>query len=224
MKFLTLLFVLISTLSFSQISVDSIPGEEIINHSAYTLSYNEDCEQANWVFHLLTIDRLENPVIERKGYYRSDDAVSTGSSDYSDYTHSGYDRGHMAPAADMQFDSTAMYESFYMSNMCPQHPSVNRGIWKKLENLCRDYTMEYDSIHVYSGPILYGTMQSIGENNVCVPNYFYKVIYCRINNRYDLIVCYLIPNERPPRGYDLDDYIVSLSKIEEMTGLDFIVE
>ena len=60
-----------------------------------------------------------------------------------DYTKSGYDRGHMAPAADMKWNKQAMEESFYMSNICPQNPNLNRGDWNDLEEKSRQMAKKY---------------------------------------------------------------------------------
>ena len=108
-----------------------IIGEQIVNHLGYSLSYNEKNEQASWVAYELTADQVRGTV-KRKDSFRSDPLIKTGSASLSDYKGSGYDRGHLAPAADMKWSTTAMSESFFMSNMSPQLPGFNRGIWKKL--------------------------------------------------------------------------------------------
>ena len=110
---------------------------QIVHHANYTLQYNEEHEQASWVAYRLTSHHLQNPSTKRKDNFRSDPKVKTGSATLSDYKGSGYDRGHLAPAADFKWSSTAMSESFYMSNMSPQVPGFNRGIWKKLESKIR---------------------------------------------------------------------------------------
>ena len=103
-------------------------NEQIINHFAYTLSYNELFEQANWVAYELTdIETISH--FERTNKFIVDDLVKTGSASNDDYKKSGYDRGHLAPAGDMGWSEQAMKESFYYSNMSPQNPSFNRGIW-----------------------------------------------------------------------------------------------
>ena len=135
MKTYSLILLIISSIwvhsqsitEIQDLSPKPISGEQIINHFGYSLSYNEDHEQANWVFFELT-DYEVSGIEKRKNQFRSDPKVKTKSASLSDYRGSGYDRGHLAPAADMKWSVTTMSESFYMSNMSPQRPSFNRGL------------------------------------------------------------------------------------------------
>ncbi|MGK0234811.1 MAG: DNA/RNA endonuclease G (NUC1), partial [Psychroserpens sp.] len=110
-------------------------SSQIIKHKYYSISYSEEDEQAEWVAYKIISNRLQN--IDRTNDFREDPNVSTGSSDLTDYIGSGYDRGHLAPAKTMSLNETSMSESFYMSNMSPQIPEFNRGIWKRLEGKVR---------------------------------------------------------------------------------------
>lgn len=120
---------------------------QIIEHTYYTLSYAENHEQAYWVFYELTHEEVKGGV-KRSDNFREDPKVSSGSASLEDYKGSGYDRGHIAPAADMAFNKTAISESFYLSNMSPQHPSFNRGYWKKLESEVRNWAYSRGRIFV----------------------------------------------------------------------------
>jgi hypothetical protein len=115
-----------------------LPEEQIISHTAYLLSYNEEHEQANWVAYMLTSSKLGSG-LERSNRFLEDPLVASGTATNADYAKSGYDRGHLAPAADMSWSMQVMQESFYYSNMSPQLPGFNRGIWKKLEEKVRDW-------------------------------------------------------------------------------------
>ena len=120
-------------------------GEVVIRHVGYTLSYNEIHEQANWVAYELTAEEVAGEV-ERKDAFRADPEVESGSAALADYRGSGYDRGHLAPVADMKWSAEAMAESFYMSNMSPQKPEFNRGIWKKLEMKVRGWATREEAV------------------------------------------------------------------------------
>ena len=171
-KILTILIAISCQFAYSQeILLPEInPNDIIVKHYAYTLNYNEEHEQAEWVAYILTKDRVYGTV-KRTNNFRPDPKVKTGSATLADYKGSGYDRGHLAPAADMKWSATAMSESFYMSNMSPQRPGFNRGIWKRLEQLVRTWAVEYEEIHVVTGPVLKGSFKSIGPNQVSVPEY-----------------------------------------------------
>ena len=119
----------------------------IITHSGYSLLFNENHLQANWIAYDLSKEET-NKRFERTDKFRSDPKVKTGTASDADYEGSGYDRGHLAPASDMGWSPAAMAESFYYSNMSPQTPRFNRGIWKKLEESLRTWAIENDTIYI----------------------------------------------------------------------------
>ncbi|MBC7655437.1 MAG: DNA/RNA non-specific endonuclease, partial [Oligoflexus sp.] len=142
--------------------------DKIITHTGYSLLYNETHEQANWIAYELTKAET-NKLFKRTNKFIPDTKVKTGTASDKDYEGSGYDRGHLAPASDMGWSSIAMAESFYYSNMSPQTPSFNRGIWKNLEGLVRTWAVENNSIYIATGPVLTNELQTIGANKVSVP-------------------------------------------------------
>ncbi len=193
------------------------PKDIIISHTGYWLSYNETHEQSNWVAYDLT-NQETIKLFERTDKFIKDPKVKTGTANDKDYSGSGYDRGHLAPASDMGWSSLTMAESFYYSNMSPQTPSFNRGIWKKLEELVRTWTVEYDTIYIVTGPVLTSGLQTIGANKVSVPNYFYKVIldYSEPSIKG---IGFIIPNIGSSEP--LQNFAVSIDSVEKFTGIDF---
>jgi endonuclease G len=188
---------------------------EIVKHKYYELSYNEKHEQANWVYYKLTPEMVNNKVAERRNNFRSDHLVKTESAQLSDYSGSGYDRGHLCPAGDMGFNKEAMSESFLMSNMSPQKPVFNRGGWEKLESEFRNIAKS-NTIYIVTGAILKDGLSTIGKNEVSVPEYYYKILYCAKLNK---MIAYLIPNEKIDMGVNV--YRVTVDSIESITGIDF---
>ena len=113
---------------------------------------------------------------ERTDKFLPDPDVRGAKAYSNDYTKSGYDRGHMAPAADMKWSKQAMAESFYMSNICPQNPNLNRGDWNDLEEKSRQWAKKYGAVYIACGPVYdHGKPKRIGNNKVAVPDAFYKV-------------------------------------------------
>lgn len=199
------------------IGIPKVTGELIINQN-YILQYNEDYEQADWVYYELTKNEVLGN-IKRKDSFRADPRVKDGSSTLDDYKGSGYDRGHLAPAADMKMSSNAMEESFYLSNMSPQDPAFNRGIWSKLEKQIRDWALQYNSIYVVTGPYIESSNpKRIGSNRVAVPNYFYKVVLI-YNDKEARSIGFLLPNKKGE--FTLQEYAVTVNDIEDLTHLDF---
>ncbi len=190
---------------------------QIVTHLAYSLSYSNKHEQAEWVFYLLTREMLSGSA-KRTNDFKEDKDVELGSALSSDYAKSGYDRGHLCPSADIKFDAEAQSETFYMSNMSPQQPYFNRGMWKKLEEFVRNATWTHDSIYVVAGPVLRDNLPTIGQKNrVSVPEYFYKIIYSRADGGH--MTAYLMPNAKIDG--QLSDYVVSVDSVEALTGIDF---
>ena len=185
---------------------------ELIKHSHYQFDYNESHEQPNWVYYVLTSKGTDGSA-ERKNNFRNDSKVSTSSASTNDYKGSGYDRGHLCPAADMRNSQTAMNESFYMSNMSPQHPSFNRGIWKACEELVRNSLV--DTLYIVTGPIFKDNKGTIGPNEVTIPGYYYKVMY---DKRKSKMVAYVIPNEKTAKP--LSSFITTVDSIESLIGVD----
>lgn len=107
-----------------------------MTRTAFTISYNNFYKTPNWVAWELTRQETSGNE-ERKNKFLPDPDLPEPRVEHSDYTHSGYDRGHMAPAADMKWSEKAMQESFYMSNICPQNQKLNRDDWGDLEEECR---------------------------------------------------------------------------------------
>lgn len=219
MKFLSALLLLIISVSGIARSADFIPkpATDIVRHSYYTLSYNEKFEQANWVYYALTDSMVIKGGQERSNRFKVDKLVPTGSAKSADYTKSGFDRGHLCPAADMDFNPVAMEESFLMSNISPQVPEFNRGIWKDLETDVRKWAEKEHKIHVVVGPVFADNMGVIGVDKVLVPGYFFKIVYDETDQ--PKIIAFVLPNSGTDRP--LTDFVVTVDAVEKATGFDF---
>jgi endonuclease G len=200
-------------------SVDYIPvpSPDLVRHTYYMLSYNEKYEQANWVYYNLTDSMVINSEVERNNTFRIDNMIANGSAKPTDYTKSGYDRGHLCPAGDMGFSPVAMSESFLMSNISPQIPDFNRGIWKELEGTVRQWAKTEKSIAIVTGPVFNDNKGQIGQDNVLVPGYFFKIIYDKTGD--PKMIAFLLPNAKSDRP--LTDFAVTTDEIERLTGFDF---
>lgn len=192
----------------------------IVSHSYYTLCYSNEYEQASWVAYKISLER-EYGIAKRKDDFRADPEVPGGSANPADYKKSGYDKGHLCPAADMSFSVKAMSESFFMSNMSPQKPQFNRGIWKELEEKVRMWGLKNKLIYVTTGPVILKNCKYIGvKNKIAVPAYYFKVILDYSPPEYKGIG-FIMKNEGSSRN--LFDFAVSIDSVEKFTGLDFFV-
>ena len=219
MKKLILLF--IPFICFAQLKF--LPKKSIddciVEHTYYSLSYVEKHEQAEWVHYRLDPKRVlmnKTSEIDRETYYKFDEKA--GSALHSDYTHSGYERGHLVPAQDMKMDSISVREAAYMSNISPQKKDFNGREWRKLENHVRSLAKK-NEIYVTTAAVLSCDLESIGQKNkVSVPKLFYKIIYDDKNKK---MTAYLMPNKKVE---PFKNYRVTVDLIEILTGIDFYYE
>ena len=216
-----LLILIPASLFAGGLELPSAEPEDIINHNWFSLEYNESTEQAFWAAYELTREELlgRSP---RKDNFRSDPAISTGSAETDDYRGSGYDRGHLVPAADLKMTPESMNSSFLLSNICPQTPELNRGAWLELENYVRTWAWEYSSVYVAAGPV-FSTIDNtvIGNNEVGVPDAFFKVVLV-YNGEKKQAAGFIIPNDGIYRK--AADYLVSVDAVESLSGLDFFYQ
>jgi endonuclease G len=220
-KIFLILSLYISLFSFSQDNkyLPLTAKGVIVTHNYHILSYVEEYEGSEWVAYELTYPETKNNVDRREGEFFDDDSVKSGSALHKDYTNTGYDRGHLAPAGDMNFDLQAMLESFNMSNVLPQTPELNRKTWKYMEDDIRYYVMNHKTpLYIITGGIFSTNPKFIGvKNKVAVPEYFYKIIYDDTNKKMMTIV---IPNDENP-DKDFFYYVTSVTWVEFYTGIKF---
>ena len=201
-------------------SFDFLPTSttnQIVIHDYYTLSYNEKYEQAEWVAYELKKSYVRSSNFERP-YFIEDPKVKTGSADWRNYKKSGYDKGHLCPAGDMEFAINAYNDTFFTSNISPQVHDFNGGVWNRLEQKVRYWATKYDGIYVITGGVLQPSLKTIGKEEVLVPNYFYKILLDNSNGEYK-IIAFLVPNEKSDKP--LYSFVVSVDSLEKMTGIDF---
>ncbi|WP_396184823.1 DNA/RNA non-specific endonuclease [Flavobacterium sp.] len=201
-------------------SFDFLPTSttnQIVKHDYYSLSYNEKYEQAEWVAYELKKSYVRSSNFDRP-YFIEDPKVKTRSADWRNYKKSGYDKGHLCPAGDMEFEINAYNDTFFTSNISPQIHDFNGGIWKRLEQKVRYWATKYDGVYVITAGVLQPNLKTIGQEKVLVPNYFYKILLDNSDGEYKMIA-FLVPNEKSDKP--LYSFVVSVDSIEKITGIDF---
>ncbi len=194
--------------------------EQVIRHEGYTVSYNSDYRIANWVSYELTRQEAQNTKASRSNKFVPDPAVTGATALNEDYSRTGYDKGHLAPAGDMKWSLKAMQESFYFSNICPQKPGLNRGVWRELEEQCRLWASDYGPLQVATGPVIEKDLRRLGKNRVGIPKTFYKVLCMKIDGRYEAIG-FLFENKDYKNSETFQQHVVSVDEVEKTTGIDF---
>ena len=192
-------------------------SETILYRKAYVVSYNQDTKNPNWVAWHLTSDHVDGPC-PRINRFHEDEDVDMPRATLEDYRGSGWSRGHMCPAGDNKWDEEAMYQSFSLTNVCPQNASLNSGLWNSIEKNCRQWAQEYGDIYIVCGPMYINKKHElIGPNNVVVPEAFFKVVLCL--SGVPKAFGFVVRNTDGNRKRDL--FYNSIDEVERITGLDF---
>lgn len=196
----------------------------VLEREGYTVAYDTRNKIPFWTHEHITQESLTKTAHRSGHSFREDpDLYPSHKSTLADYEKSGFDRGHIVPAGDERFSKTALAETFYLSNICPQHPKFNRGLWNKLESHLRTLVKTHGPLEVVSGPLFlsheekgkrFVTYQVIGVSEVAVPTHFFKVVLAKGESW-----AYVIPNE-PVKG-DLDSFRIPIEKLEKISGIAF---
>ncbi|WP_445384101.1 DNA/RNA non-specific endonuclease [Robiginitalea sp. IMCC44478] len=206
-----------ATAFFPEMYLPEFEGGQIVHHDFYSLAYSEPHEQAAWVAYTLQPEHLSR-ARRKRPYYVEDPEVPTRSAAWWNYRGSDFNRGHLCPAGDRRFSERAYNQTFYTSNISPQHPDFNSGVWNRLEMQVRRWCKKYGKLYVITGGVLSGDLYSIGEEAVSVPEYFYKLVFRGEGTEISLIA-FLIPNQ--PSEKPIEAFMVSVDELESRSGIDF---
>lgn len=186
------------------------------DYTGFKVSFNRHNRTPNWVaWELLGVET--EGVASRHNKFWQDVNVE-GCPTTGDYRNSGYDRGHMCPAAEQKWSEEAMNDCFVMANMCPQDHALNSGAWNTLENRERNWARRDSAIVIVAGPIYEnGDTKTIG-NGVLVPSAFFKVLLAPYVEQ-PRAIGFVFPNMSAPGN--MQNYVMTVDDIEKLTGYDF---
>ncbi|MCF6348260.1 MAG: DNA/RNA non-specific endonuclease [Flavobacteriaceae bacterium] len=206
--------------SISKSSFNYLPTSttgQVISHNYYTLSYNEEAEQAEWVAYELKKEHISR-THRKRPYFIRDKKVKTKSADYRNYKKSGYSKGHLCPAGDRKFSEDAFNETFLTSNISPQKLDFNAGVWNRLEQKTRYWANKERQLYIITGGVLNDKLSTIGREKVAVPKQFYKILldYSKPEIK---AIAFLIPHKESKQP--LYKFVVSIDKIESLTSINF---
>lgn len=200
----------------------------VLTKQFYVILFDTTTLVPEWVAYHLTKENLQGKA-NRKDNFRPDPDLPEGKrSELEDYKKSGFDRGHMAPAADFKRSDEAMSETFFLSNMAPQQPKLNRGIWSKLEDQVRSLAETHGSIWIFTGPLYLDSLdhriapkEHIGPHNVAVPTHFFKAILCEHPDGQHEMYAFVMKNQLEKLPGTSKDYVATVRRVEELSGLNF---
>ena len=195
----------------------------------FVMSYNNKTHTANWVSWQLNKSWIG--AADRQDNFRPDDSLPDAWYKVrpNDYTGSGYDRGHIAPSADRNRNKEDNSSTFLMTNMMPQVPELNRGVWGDLEEYCRELVQQGKELYIVAGPI--GSQGAIGKKEkIAVPAKTWKVILVLDRQGLGLqgitsntrALAVMMPNDSSVKGKGWKSFRVSVKQVERETGLNFL--
>jgi endonuclease G len=200
----------------------------ILNKKFFLINHNNQWKIPYWVaYELDTLDLMGTT--ERQGQFKPDPQLPIGSrAELSDYEKSGYDRGHMAPAADFKRSKEAMTSTFLLSNMSPQTPELNRKIWEKLEDEVREKVETDGKAWIIAGNIFMSadshfvmSSEFIGPDKVAVPTHCFKAILACKQESIFTMYAFMLPNQKGLIPGHPINYILTIDRLEQITGYDF---
>lgn len=200
----------------------------VLTRQFYVILFDTTTLVPEWVTYHLTKEDLQGNA-NRADNFRPDPDLPEGKrSEPEDYKNSGFDRGHMAPAADFERSIDAMSETFFLSNMAPQRPKLNQITWSHLENEVRTLTKKHGSIWIFTGPLYLDSVNHksepkdhVGPHNVAVPTHFFKVILCEHSDGQRELFAFIMRNQLKKLSGTSMDYIVTVRQVEGLSGLNF---
>jgi endonuclease G len=185
---------------------------------AYLVAYDAPAKIPQYVAYTLTPANALG-CVARTNAFVADQSVPGGATP-ADYAATGYDKGHAVPDGDLSWDQQVEYESFLMTNMYPQHGSLNRGIWKLLETSVRGWAVQTNQNYtIYVGAFYNDADPKIGKG-VVVPHGFYKIV---VNNKTQEFAGWAFPHTKPyvNLGNDLTKFRVPVAQIQQQAGVKY---
>ncbi|HEX8693018.1 MAG TPA: DNA/RNA non-specific endonuclease [Longimicrobium sp.] len=223
--------------------LDSAAGfgfTRVVARQGYALEHSSQDKIALWVCEGIASEQLVGEVTRDEGSanFPPDTALPPGlRAERADYEKTGFDRGHMAPAGDQNSDPRLKAETFFLSNMAPQAPDLNRKVWRVLEDTVRQWLVRRGSGFVVTGGFFYDPLeddpatadgvvdyQVIGRRRVAVPTHFYKIVAAPDGRGGWDVIAFVLANRGYPKPWLFQDFVVPVDWIEARTGIDFFPE
>ena len=196
-----------------------VPSEsdQMIDRSGFALGYSSRRRQALWVSYILTAEHLNAKQVRRSNKFRPDPDLKFDPVRPQQYNRTGFDRGHLAPASDMTYSRETMEQSFYMTNISPQLPACNRGVWKRIETQIRAWARQESQLYVITGPIFTGEDRFMKNTDIRIPDAFYKVALDMTPPM--KMIAFIVPNRASKKP--IRSFVVSVDEVEAITGMNF---
>lgn len=206
------------TAGLTAVSVPAGVDNRMISYEGFEVGFNPSMHQPNYVAWELTPEKTDGPYSRKNAQFAADARVE-GSATPDDYRRSGFDRGHIAPAADMKWSAQAMADCHLMTNITPQVNALNGGAWASVEKMGRRWANRFGRIIIVAGPVLSDRLtRTIGATGVAVPERFFKVVLAP-DATPPMTIAFIMPNAYVEGG--AQQAVATVDQVEAITGFDF---
>lgn len=187
----------------------------VLDRDGYSLGYSFERRCALWVSYIVSKGSIGIDVERSDEFYADPDIPEEYRVQPDNFRNSGYDKGHLAPSAAIDFSRKSNHQTFAMSNIALQHPRLNRQAWGSLESTIRGWTYTKGKLAVVTGPLYDENPEKV--NDIPVPKSFYKLVY---SFKHERAIGFILPNDNI-KASQLWDYVVSVESVEKETGYTF---
>ncbi len=187
----------------------------VLDRDGYSLGYSYKYKCALWVSYIISKHSIGIDVDRGECFYPDLDIPEKYRITPEEFRNTGYDKGHLAPSASIDFSRNSNDQTFAMSNIALQHPKLNRQAWGSLEAIIRGWTHTKGKLAIITGPI-YG-QRSKRVNDIPVPRGFYKIVY---SFKHQKCIGFIFPND-DVKANQVWDYVRSVKEVEKETGYQF---
>ncbi len=217
------------------VDTNACSNSQIIHYNGFTVSYNHSTLIPDWVAYELTADELQVSYSSKSSNFSRDPNLKGLQASREDYAHSGWDKGHMAPKADLRWSEQSYWQSHYFTNVCPQDHNLNGGEWNRLEQAVRRWAKNYGRVWIVCGPLFNPSRShnTIGRARVHIPDAFFKALLIPVGNSYASIA-YIMPNgtrstytmpptaasSQPRPNVLMPKYALSVDELEKLLNFD----
>lgn len=191
---------------------------QIKDYTGFRVAFDAANHTPRWVSWELLGSETDGDISRSSKFWQ--DSEINGCPNTTDYTGSGFDRGHMCPAADQKWSSDAMHDCFSLANIAPQDHKLNTGAWKTLETKERSWAQRDSALIIVAGPIYSSSNpKQIGKIGIKVPDAYFKIIAAPYLES-PRGIAFVYPNMTAPGN--MENYVMTIREVEKLTGLDFL--
>lgn len=193
---------------------------KIVEYETFALQYDDRNKQPKWVAYKITKEQIKSIVKNNKLNLALDPELKWETANINDYKNAEFLPIPLASIEDIGYSMQSSMQAQFMSNISPQYPQFNQGIWRSFESRVRNWTSKYDRLYIVTGPLFDDKVKVFGKNKIAIPVAFFKVVL-GISKNGAIAIGFIIPHSISIAEPDFMEYAATIDDIESISGLDF---